>query len=286
MNTMLAELLADSQRNIMIPKALKNLAEAKQNPAMPGALNNFLVGISVSALMIGLQELLKPEVAATYGLTEAMTTYCEIVAPRGSKDLAIVTNVIEAVSGIAPGQSATPAPTGTSDNPSCEHNGKVFRPPEDQLPQTVPALPESNTPEAVLQELRESQRNMDQIIAEQLGASREQYRRLEQQLELEKLRDGVTVRAEQISRAYLPRFPNPPPLSPEMMPGRMSNDLFKWFEQLGGAMQTMDMYIRAELNFWHAAARANAAEWEAWQRGMTPRAPAVASHFRVTQAGE
>ncbi|KAH9914816.1 uncharacterized protein B0H18DRAFT_959634 [Fomitopsis serialis] len=283
MNTMLAELLADSQSHIMIPKALKNLAEAKQNPAMPGALNNFLVGISVSALMIGLQELLKPEVAATYGLTEAMTAYCEIVAPRGSNDLAIVTNVIEAVSGIAPGQSATPAPTGTSDTPSGEHNGKA---PEDQLPQTVPALPESNTPEAVLQELRENQRNMDQIIAEQLGASREQYRRLEQQLELEKLRDGVTVRAEQISRAYLPRFPNPPPLSPEMMPGGMSNDLFKWFKQLGGAMQTMDIYIQAELNFWHAAARANAAEWEAWQRGMTPRAPAVASHFRVTQAGD
>ncbi|KAH9911110.1 uncharacterized protein B0H18DRAFT_962517 [Fomitopsis serialis] len=208
MNTMLAELLADSQRNIMIPKALKNLAEAKQNPALPGALNNFLMGISVSALMIGLQEMLKPEVAATYGLTEAMTTYCEIVAPRGSKDLAIVTNVIEAVSGIAPGQSGAPATTGTSDTPSGEHNGK---PPEDQLPQTVPALPESNTPEAVLQELRESQRSMDQIIAEQLGASREQYRRLEQQLELEKLRDGVTVRAEQISRAYLPRFPNPRP---------------------------------------------------------------------------
>ena len=45
MNTMLAELLEDSKTNLMIPKALETLAEAKLNPATPGAFNNFLVGL-------------------------------------------------------------------------------------------------------------------------------------------------------------------------------------------------------------------------------------------------
>ncbi|KAH9914865.1 uncharacterized protein B0H18DRAFT_1125251 [Fomitopsis serialis] len=276
---MLAELLEDSKTNLMIPKALETLAEAKLNPATPGAFNNFLVGLSVSALMIGLQELLKPEVAAAYGLTEAMSTYCEIVAPRGTEDMEVVTNVIEAASGVAKGQSPVPGPLPSNDTSVGEHDI------ESSVHNTFPVAQENNTPEAVLEELRASQTNMDHIIAEQLKASREQFRRLEQQLDLERLRDGVTVSAEQINRAYLPSFPIPPSLSPDRMPKGMPSDVLQWFKQLGMAMKTMDIYIQAELNFWYAAARANAAEREAWQRGMTPRAPAVASHFRVSEAG-
>ncbi|KAH9917629.1 uncharacterized protein B0H18DRAFT_958292 [Fomitopsis serialis] len=270
MNAILTKVLEDIKTNLMIPKTLQTLAEAKGNPAAPGALDNFVVGL----------ELLKADVAEAYGLTDAMSAYCEIVAPRGTTM-------------VGDGQNSTPEYLPRMPVSGGEHIGNVradARIPGDTksvawegaVNQTVNDLPAGiTTPEAMLEELRANQACMDDIIKDQLQASKDQLRRVSQHLELEKLRDKVTVRAEQINRVHLPRFPLPAKLCPDEMPASMPNNMMKWLQQLGKAMKTMDIYIQAELNFWHAAARANAAELEAWQRGETPTAPAAVSYFRV-----
>ncbi|KAH9920584.1 uncharacterized protein B0H18DRAFT_1121817 [Fomitopsis serialis] len=296
MNAILAKVLEDIKTNLMIPKTLQTLAEANGNPAAAGALDNFVVGLSVSALMIGLQELLKADVAEAYGLTDAMSAYCEIVAPPGAEEVDIVTNVIKGTTMVGDGQNSTPDYLPRMPVSGGEHIGNVradARIPGDTksvawegaVNQTVNDLPAGiTTPEAMLEELRANQACMDDIIKDQLQASKDQLRRVSQHLELEKLRDKVTVRAEQINRVHLPRFPLPAKLCPDEMPASMPNNMMKWLQQLGKAMKTMDIYIQAELNFWHAAARANAAELEAWQRGETPTAPAAVSYFRVIES--
>ncbi|KAH9912945.1 uncharacterized protein B0H18DRAFT_1126693 [Fomitopsis serialis] len=277
MNANLAKLLEETKTNLMIPKTLQTLAEAKKNPAAPGALDNFVVGLSVSALMIGLQELLKPKVAEAYGLTEAMPTYCEIVAPTGAEEVDIVTNIIKGATMFGECEDPTPGNLPTMPASGVDHRGTINQPGSG-----LPA--EIITPEAVVEELRASQANMDEIIKDQLQASKDQLRRVSQHLKLETLRDNVTVGAERINRVHLPRFPLPAKLNLDTMRASIPKDAMKWLQQLGKAMQVMDIYIQAELNFWHAAARANAAELEAWQRGETPRAPATASYFRVIES--